>query len=196
MKKKIPIIAVLIGAVVIIGIFAYSRHNNSDATSGAIASTTPNGSYADIPSIEAGPDYGKDFKTYTSKLGYSFKYPPYMRVIEDPDAPRVYVVDDVPKDQPFGAIVISAGENDEGMTAEQWLLSENSGYIQNKNQYGDYHKTKLAGQDAVDTEGGMWFLVNTPDGKMRLSITYTAADDATIPFTQMGIVIESFSFAK
>lgn len=195
MQKKI-LIPIVVAAVIVVGIFGYLFGKGKSPEAVADSNVAPNGSYADIPSIEAGPDYGKDFKTYTSKLGYSFKYPPYMRVIEDPDAPRVYVVDDVPKDQPFGAIVISAGENDESMTPEQWLLSENSGYTQNKKQYGSYSKTTLAGQDAVDTEGGMWFLVNTPDGKTRLSITYTAADDATIPFTQMGIVIESFAFTN
>ncbi len=190
MKNKI-LISILAGVLILAGLFAYSNYKKP-----AVSAVSENGSYQDIPSIGADADYGKDFKVYTSPLGFSFKYPPHMRIIEDPDAPRVYVVTDVPKDQPFSAIVVSAASNDENQTPEKWLLGENSGYLQSKEHYGDYHKTQIDGQDAVYTEGGMWSVVNTPDNKTRLSIAYTAGEGVDIPFTEIGIVMESLSFVR
>ena len=91
-------------------------------------------------------------------------------------------------------IVISVGINDENMTAEEWFLSPDSGYLQSKDRYGDYYKTTIDGQDAVYIKGGMWTVVNTPDGKMRLSIATTEAGWDL--FSEMGIVIESLAFGR
>jgi hypothetical protein len=190
MKNKI-IVAIVLGVVILSGVFVYSNYKKP-----VVSNISENGSYQDMPSIEANADYGKDFKVYTSPLGFSFKYPPHMRVMEDPDAPRVYVVTDVPKGEPFSAIVVSAGGNDENQTPEEWLLGDSSGYLQSQEHYGDYHKTQIDGQNAVYTEGGMWSVVNTPDNKVRLSIAYTAGEGADIPFTEMGIVVESLAFVR
>ncbi len=95
-----------------------------------------------------------------------------------------------------GNIVISIGINDENMTAEEWLLSPNSGYLQSKDSYGDYYKTTIGGQDAVYTDGGMWMIVNTPDNRFRLSIADLPSKSNDRLFTEMGIVMESFVFNR
>ena len=151
----------------------------------------PNRSYSPIPSIGASPDYGADFKTYTSQVGFSFKYPPHFKVL---DLLSHVVLKPVDEESSSRQIVISVGINDENMTAEEWFLSPDSGYLQSKDRYGDYYKTTIDGQDAVYIKGGMWTVVNTPDGKMRLSIATTEAGWDL--FSEMGIVIESLAFGR
>ncbi len=175
-----------------------SRRNAQLSERGCERSKWLDGSYLDIPSIGASADYGKDFKTYHSDLGFSFKYPPHFRVLpHDPEAPNWIVLAPVDNsNDAVSAIIVSMGENDENMTPEEWLLGPTSGYQESRNRYGNYHKTRVDGQDAVYTDGGMWFVVNTPDNKIRLSIAYTAEEGANIPFTETGIVIESLVFER
>ena len=151
-----------------------------------------NGSYSDIPSIEASPDYGEDFKTY-SNSAFSFSYPPHFEVF---DMLSHIVLSPVDKDSKSGKIIVSIGLNDENMTAEEWFLSPDSGYTQSKDLYGDYHKATIDGQDAVYTSGGMWTVVNIPDDEFRLSIADLTGKGENIPFTEMGIVIESLVFNR
>ncbi len=156
------------------------------------------GSFMDIPSIGVSADYGKDFKTYHSDLGFSFKYPPHLRVLpHDPETPNWIVLAPVDKSADgVSAIVVSTGENDENMTPEEWLLGPTSGYPESRGDYGDYHKTHVDGQDAVYTDGGMWLVVSTPDNKLRVSIASLVGEGGNIPFTEMGVVIESFVFER
>ena len=140
------LIPIVFGALVLGAIFMFlAKQENPKMIQGA----TSNGNYVDTPSIGASPDYGKDFKSYTSPLGFSFKYPPYMRIIEDPNIPTVYVATNVGEDEPFVAIVISAAENNLSLTPEQWLLSKNSGYNRSTKRDGNYYKTHVDGQEAV-----------------------------------------------
>lgn len=152
-----------------------------------------NGSYLDIPIIGKSSDYGKDFKTYTSSLGFSFSYPSHLKVT---DLLSHIVLRPVNEESDNEYIVVSVGLNDENMTAEEWLLSPNSGYLQSKDNYGNYYKTTIDGQDAVYTDGGMWTVVNTPDNKYRLSIADVPSESNDRLFTEMGIVTESFVFNR
>lgn len=190
----------MVGAitVIVVGITVASVYFKSvpkGEDNAAIAVAPDNGSYMPLPSIGTDADYGADFETYKSDLGFSFKYPPHMYVMVDPDVPRLYVVSKSYKTDgstPFAAIVISAGDNNENMTPEEWLLGPTSGYDKSEN----YYKTDIDGQSAVYTDGGMWAVVNTPDNKWRLSIAYTVDESADIPFTEMGVIIESLTFDK
>lgn len=150
-----------------------------------------NGSYLDIPSIGASSDYGKDFKTYASRLGFSFNYPPHLKVT---DILSHIVLRPVDEESDSGYIVVSVGLNDENMTAEEWFLSPDSGYLQSKDNYGNYYKTTIDGQGAVYTDGGMWMVVNTPDDKYRISIADLPSKSNDRLFTEMSIVTESFVF--
>jgi hypothetical protein len=174
-----------------VGALAYDRVFPPDEIS-AQATEQTNGSYRDFPSIGASSDYGKDFKTYTNG-GLSFKYPPYLKVI---DLLSHIVLEPVDEESDSGKIVISIGINDENMTAEEWLLSPNSGYLQSKDHYGNYYKTTIDGQDAVYTDGGMWPIVDTPDNKFRLSIADLPSKSNNRLFTEMGIVVESLVFNR
>jgi len=172
-----------------VGALTYDYFQQDEAdTNGNIVE---NGSYLDIPSIGASSDYGKDFKTYTSRSGFSFNYPPYLEVM---DLLSHIVLKPVDEESDSGSIVISIGLNDENMTAEEWLLSPNSGYLQSKDLYGNYYKTTIDGQEAVYTDGGMWTVVDTPDNKYRLSIADLPSKSDNRLFTEMGIVIESLVF--
>lgn len=175
-----------------VGALTYDRVFPPDEISAQVTEQT-NGSYRDFPSIEANSDYGKDFKTYTSRSGFSFSYPPYLEVM---DLLSHIVLKPVDEESDSGSIVVSVGLNDENMTAEEWLLSPNSGYLQSKDLYGNYYKTTIDGQEAVYTDGGMWMVVDTPDNKYRLSIADLPSKSNDRLFTEMGIVIESLVFNR
>lgn len=188
MKKKAVLLISLVLVVILIGLFSSQFKAKNSKTDEA-----KSGDYFPIPSITANEDYGKDFKTYKSDWGFSFKYPPQMEVISNPEMPNWVVVEYPQKNKDdMTAIVISVGENNENMTAEQWLLGPNSGF-KHENKY---LKTTIDGQDAVYTDGGMWTVVNMPGNKYRLSIADLVHGNGDIPFTEMGIVIESLKFNK
>jgi hypothetical protein len=137
------------------------------------------------------------FKTYKSELGFSFDYPSHLEVSTFSEGKHWIVL--TPSgdnsEQP-SRIIVSVAKNDERMTAEEWLLSEWSGYKQSQKEYGDYHKILIGGQDAVSTDGGMWSVVNTPDGKYRLSIADMRGGDGDRLLTEMRSIAESFAFAE
>lgn len=185
MKKKATLLISLVLLIVLIGLFSSFSKAKTSKTE------VKSGDYFPTPSISADEDYGKDFKTYKSEWGFSFKYPPHMQVITNPEMPNWVVVEYPQKnEEDMTAIVISVGENDENMTAEQWLLGPNSGF----KHEDKYFKTTIDGQDAVYTNGGMWTVVNMPGNKYRLSIADLVRGKGDIPFTEMGIIIESLKF--
>jgi len=171
--------------VIILGIFYFQFTNTPEVPDTEVKS----GDYFPIPSVTAGEDYGKDFKTYSAEFGFSFEYPSYFEVVSVYEDINYIVVSSLSEDDnDISAIVISVADNNENLTAEEWLLGPTSGL-----QKGDkYFKSEIDGQPAVYTDGGMWTVVNTPDNKYRLSITDVR--DKQILFTEMGIVIESLTF--
>lgn len=148
----------------------------------------------DAESQDIDPCYGITCLTYHSKLGFSFQYPDHLFVTTDPKDGRLYVMPKSMKEsasEPMTAIVISIADNTENMTPEEWMRSPNARYDPTKK----YYKTTLGGQDAAYTDGGMWTVVNTPDNKKRLSITYiTKGTD--ILFTEMGVIVNSLKFTE
>lgn len=138
-------------------------------------------------------NYGNDLETYIDDtIGFSFKYPPHLEVFSIITHTVLSYREDENDDH--GKIVVSIGLNDENMTAEEWLLSYNSGYLQSKDQYGDCYKTLIGGQEAVSTDGGMWVVVNTPDGRYRLSIADLTTGKAHPLFAEMDVVTNSLKF--
>lgn len=187
MKKKVILLISLVLVVVLIGSLSFFLKTKSSTTE------VKSGDYFPIPNITASEDYGKNFKTFESNWGFSFKYPPQMEVISNPEMPNWVVVEYPQKNKDdMTAIVISVGENDENMTAEQWLLGPDSGF----KHEDKYFKTTIDGQDAVYTDGGMWTVVNIPGNKYRLSIADLVRGNGDIPFTEMGIITESLKFNK
>lgn len=193
----LTLLACILAYVICFVVYDYFYQAEGDPESRAEtvpqATEQSNGSYIDFPSIQADSDYGKDFKTYTSDSGFSFKYPPHLKVMEL--MPQLALVP-VSERSNSGSIIISVGVNDENMTAEEWLLSTNSGYVQSKERYGNYHKTTIDGQDAVYTDGGMWAVVNTPNNELRLSIAPLVDGEQGIPFTETGIILGSLVFDR
>lgn len=159
------------------------------------------GDYVSIPSIgisEEYAEYAKTFQIYKSDFGFSFKYPPHLEVFEFCDNTcwvALSVKNESERDD-SSKIIVSVAENDEQMSAEEWLLGPSSGYSQSIDEYGNYYKTHMDGQEAVYTDGGMWTIVNTPDNKYRLSIADLSPGNASPLFSEMGIVVESLSFVR
>lgn len=153
-----------------------------------------------IPSIgmtEEYEEYSKSFKTYESKLGYSFQYPSHLYVMEDPELigtpERLFILPTAP--EPKGSIygvVISIGVNDENMSPVEWLKGPDSG----ADLSDGYNVFDIDGQEAVSVEGGTWVVVNTPDNKYRLSIALLPGEDGTLLFTEEGIIISSLVFNR
>lgn len=192
---KIPIV---ISILFIVGLFVFYQ-NRTPAETEVKEKSVENGDYFPIPSIDTNEEYesyAKSFKTYASDLGFSFKYPPHLKVLIDFEVSveRVILIPvDIEADsKSFASIIISVGENDEEMTPEEWLLGPTSGFDHSKK----YFKDKINGQDAVYTNGGMWFIVNTPDNKYRLSIADLVDGDAIRLFSEMGIIYESLTFNR
>lgn len=189
MSKK-DIAAYLVIALVIYLAFVF--YTNKDQTQKV--------SYDPIPSIgmtEEYEEYSKTFKTYESKLGYSFQYPPHLYVMEDPELigtpERLFILptSPEPKDSIYG-IVISIGVNDENMSPVEWLKGPNSG----ADLSNGYNVFDIDGQEAVSVEGGSWVVVNTPDNKYRLSIALLPGEDGNLLFTEEGIIISSLVFVR
>jgi len=156
-----------------------------------------NGGYNPIPSIQAKDGYGKDFKTYKSKLGFSFKYPDYLEVIDTFDGGTyryLLIPKEIKEDKslPITSIIISVADNSENLKPEEWFLKQIEGYPVEERR--NYYKTTIDGNDAVYTNGGMWTVLNTPDDKYRLSIADYSEPEANELFTEMGIVMESLTF--
>jgi len=132
-------------------------------------------------------------KTYKSELGFSFKYPPHLSVVAEYEGGyRLYLVanDLKPEDNTFSAIIISVANNNPTLTPKEWLNSSMSGY----NKSNPYYRTEIDGEPATYTDGGMWFVVNTPDNKKRLSIASLRAKNGELLFSEMGILMESLTF--
>ena len=176
------------------GIFIFQYKNPEKPVTGSVRS----GDYFPIPSIgtnEEYENYSKSFKIYRSDLGFSFKYPPHLAITITPDMPdsNWIVLESLNStEENKSAVIISIGLNDEQMTPEEWLLGPTSGFRRSDG----YFKETIDGQNAVYTDGGMWTVVNTPDNKYRLNITYLATGNGDILFSEMGIVIESLIFHK
>jgi len=172
-------------AVIILGIFSFQFIKIPEVSDTEVKS----GDYFPIPSVTANEGYWKEFKTYNTDFGFSFEYPSYLEAVSFQESTNYVVVSSPNKeDDDTSAIIISIADNDENLTAEEWLLGPTSGL-----QKGDeYFRSEIDGQPAVYTDGGMWTVVNTPDNKYRLSIA--DIKDKQILFTEMGIVIESLTF--
>ena len=146
------------------------------------------------------PCYQIKCKTFQSDIGFSFQYPEYMEVIPafvPGDNYRIaieYTKEEADKyeGQSFGMIIISVAENDENQTPVEWMGGPYSGRDTSKK----YFLAGIDGQDAVQEQGGMWTVVNTPDGKYRLSIADLTTEGKNPPFTEMGIVINSLKFDR
>jgi hypothetical protein len=157
-------------------------------------------SYDPIPSIgmnEEYEEYSKTFKTYESKLGYSFKYPSHLYVMEDPELigtpERLYILPASPESKGgIYGVVISIGVNDENMSPVEWLKGPDSG----ADLSDGYNVFDIDGQEAVSVDGGTWVVVNTPDNKYRLSIALLPGENGTLLFTEEGIIISSLKFVK
>lgn len=181
-KINKTLLAGIMVLIIILGIFSWVNKSNND-------------SYLPVSSVGADENYGKDFETYESGLGFSFKYPPHLIVESLPKLPtettdRIIIRPVGDEKDITSAIIISISLNNENVSAEEWLLGPTSGL-----KDGDeYHKTTIGGQNAVYTDGGMWTVVNTPDNKYRLSIADLTIGDTDRLFTEMGIVIESLVF--
>lgn len=186
------VVALLIGAF-------YSTTQSVSDKKDNLATERKSGDYVPIPSIgmsESYAEYEKTFEIYKSDFGFSFKYPPHLKVFEFCDSTcwiALSVKNESERDE-SGKIIVSVAENDEQMTSEEWLLCPFSGYSQSKDDYGNYYKIHIDGQEAVYTDGGMWVVVNTPDSRYRLSIADLTTDDASPLFSEMGAVIESLKF--
>jgi len=156
------------------------------------------GDYVPIPSIgmsDEYAEYARTFQTYKSDFGFSFKYPPHLEVFKFCDNTCWIVLSEKNKNESDDSskIIVSVAENDEQMTVEEWFLGD-GGYSQEN--YGNYYKTRIDGQDALYTDGGMWTVVNTPNKKYRLSIADLSPGNSMPLFSEMGIVIESLVFSQ
>ncbi len=189
MNKKLAITLTLILVIFVIVAIQKTPPKENDQVGGLVYYPPGLGMYE---------NYTEDAKTYESRLGYySFQYPPYLRILDMTDefSPERVLAMPVDGSDPHG-VVVSVGLNDEEMTAEEWLLSENSGYFQSIDEYGDYYKFSLDEQEAVYTDGGTWVVVNTPDNRYRLSIALVPGKNDNLLFTEMGIIIDSLRFSR
>lgn len=189
MNKKYIVIYLLIALVIYLAFVFYTNKNQTQKVS--------NDSIPSIGMTEEYEEYSKTFKTYESKLGYSFQYPPHLYVMEDPELigtpERLFILPTSP--EPKGSIygvVISIGVNDENMSPVEWLKGPYSG----ADLSDGYNTFDIDGQEAVSVEGGTWVVVNTPDNKYRLSIALLPGGNDTLLFTEEGIIISSLKFVK
>jgi hypothetical protein len=152
-----------------------------------------------IPSIGTNDEYEnyeKSFKTYDSQFGFTFQYPPYLYVMEDPEpgiSERLFVSPIPTKDNnEIYGIVISTAENEDGMTPLKWLQGPDSGADLSKG----YNVLDLDGQEAISLEGGTWVVVDTPDKKYQLSIALLPSKNGDLLFTEIGIIVSSLKFSR
>ena len=147
------------------------------------------------------PCYQIKCKTFhIDDFDFSFQYPEYMEVIpaffpEDNFRIAIAYTEEEAnkyKNQSFGMIIISVGENDENQTAVEWMGGPYSGRDTSKK----YFLTEVDGQEAVQEQGGMWTVVNTPDNQWRLSIADLTTEGKNPPFSEMRIIINSLKFTN
>lgn len=152
----------------------------------------PSGSSAPVPEIGTSEEYGNDFLPFLSPFGFGFYYPPNLKVItNDSSGTTRYILSPTnKKSDDARAIVISVAANDKKLTAEQWLLSSQSGFDQKEK----YFKETIDDQIVVRTNGGMWFIFNTPDNKYRVSVTDVPNNSGDHLYSAMGIIYESLQF--
>lgn len=186
-------------AVFFFGVFGLSNFSEKERGSGKVTQNP-------IPSISADIYYSKEFKTYKSKLGYSFQYPDNLFITEDPDPgipERIFVLSSaINKDDIFG-VIVSVSENSEWEDPEHWIKGPYSGADLSKG----YNIINVDGQEAVELEEETWVVVNTPNNKYRLSVailpsknnrfvtTETGISDNLL-FTEINIIISSLKFAR
>lgn len=128
---------------------------------------------------------------YKSRWGVSFEYYDNFQVITEIQGNRyIYITPRPDYSTEYGMIIISFAQNDENLTPEGWLLSEDSGF----NEEFGYSETKIGGESAVITEDKMWAMVNTPDDKTRISIADLTRESERIPKYQMKLLLKTFSF--
>lgn len=141
-------------------------------------------------------EYTKNIKVYESESGFSFKYPNSFFIFVNPDAPsRLMVLPNSLKEnknEPMSAIIISTSENEDSISALDWLKGPYSGYDISKG----YSLRKVDGQEAISVENGDWVVVNTPDNKKRLSIALLTNKNAEPLRKELNDLINSMSFVK
>lgn len=184
--------AAAISSVVIFTIITYSLYANKYKTMPV--------THVPVPSIgmsEEYEKYAKTFKTYTSKLGYSFQYPPHLFITENSETgspERVFVLSsESTKDDIFG-VVVSVSENRDNLSPEEWARGPYSGADLSKG----YNIEDVAGQKAISLDNGTWVVVNTPNSKYRLSIALLPGklEAGGLLFTEMGIILETLRFLE
>lgn len=190
MTKKHIITYLLIALVIYLAFIFYTNKNQIQKVT-----------HDPIPSIgmtEEYDEYSETFKTYESKLGYSFQYPPHLYVMEDPELigipERLFILPNSIKNNSSDVygIVLSVADNDENITPLDWLKSEYSGADLSKG----YNVIDLDGQEAISLDGGTWVVVNTLDNKYRLSIALLPGENGNLLFTEEGIIVSSLKFSK
>jgi len=138
-------------------------------------------------------------KFVSEEFGFSFEYSNSLIAEVYPEQPSWIVVYPVSKqknqEEPMTVIIISAADDNLDMTAEEWLLGPNAGYVQNKDYHGDYHRIKIDGQDAVITDDD-WVVVKTPDNTARLSFAYLVEEElGAEPLQQeLETILKTFTF--
>lgn len=195
-KKILTFLMILI--IFIVGVIFYTQYDKEGGldenyqeeagVSGGIAYYPPDSGMYE--------SYLEDSKVYTSKLGFSFQYPKYLYVMEDPEPgipERLFIIDPLAKDDYYG-IVISTAINDENMTPLEWLGSPASGA--NLPDQGYVNVLKINGQEGIAIENGGWVVVNTPDDKYRLSIALLPGKDDKFLFTEIGMILSSLKFDR
>lgn len=153
---------------------------------------SPNGTILLIPEPVLTKSEKSELKTYTDDLGFSFRYPSNMsvKVIPKLDPANTQIIAIKPKNTEDNLIIISVANNDENISPEEWLLGPTSGFKVSD----EYHITTIDGQNIVYTDNNMWFVINTPDNKYRLSIADLNPDKKSRLFKEMGIIITSLKF--
>jgi len=187
MKKRLTVIGVLLLALLMVVVIQSRQHKETNRAEGLVYYPPNSGMYE---------NYTKDAKTYESKLGFSFKYPSYLYVMDlvgDFTSGQIIVLPSSTKgsDDNYG-VVVSVGVNDENMTPLEWLGGPDSGADLSKG----YNKFDLDGQEAIALDGGTWVVVNTPDNKYRLGIALLDGKSNTQLFTEMGIILDSLRFSR
>ncbi len=190
MNKKLAIALTLILIIFVIVAIQKTPPKENDQVGGLVYYPPGLGMYE---------NYTKDAKTYESKIGFSFLYPDYLFVDEDPMASiqRLVILPNSSKDDPNGeinGIMISVTENNDNLTLLEWLDSPASGA--NLPAEGYLYEWNLDGQEAIAVKGGTWVVVNTPDNKYRLSIALLPGKNDNLLFTEMGIIVDSLKFSR
>jgi len=132
-------------------------------------------------------------KTYNSELGFSFKYPDYLKVIYDKDyVERLYLIPvQIEDSDTITAVVISLGEAPQE-TPLEWMNGPNSGYDTSLG----YEEIMVDGQNAISVGGGNWVVFNHPTRKYRVSIALLTDIESDALFQEEDLVVSSFKFTN